>query len=99
MSRTGNPCDNACVESFFSTRKTECLHRHSPATRPETHALAFDSIETFYHRTRLHSALDYQSPVDFENHHHETSRASPTQTLSAKPRQAQVESVGVVRVP
>jgi putative transposase len=70
MSRTGNPYDNAAVESFFSTLKTECLHRHPPATRMETQALAFDYIEAFYNRTRLHSALGYQSPVDFENSNH-----------------------------
>ena len=70
MSRTGNPYDNAWVESFFSTLKTECLHRSSPATRLETQALAFDYIETFYNRPRLHSALGYQSPVDFENSNH-----------------------------
>ena len=69
MSRTGNPYDNAVVESFFSTLKTECLHRHSPATRLGTQALTFDYIETFYNRKRLHSALGYQSPVDFENNH------------------------------
>jgi transposase InsO family protein len=70
MSRTGNPYDNAAVESFFSTLKTECLHRHAPASRRATKALTFDYIETFYNRTRLHSALGYQSPVDFENSHH-----------------------------
>ena len=70
MSRTGNPYDNAALESFFSTLKTECLHRHCPSTRMETQTLAFDYIETFYNRTRLHSALGYQSPVDFENHQH-----------------------------
>jgi len=67
MSRTGNPYENAAVESFCSTLKTECLHRHSSMTRRETQALAFDYIETFYNRTRLHSALGYQSPVDFEH--------------------------------
>jgi len=65
-----NPYDNAAVESFFSTLKTECLHRHTPTSRRETKALAFDYIETFYNRTRLHSALGYKSPVDFENSHH-----------------------------
>ena len=70
MSRTGNPYDNAWVESFFSTLKTEGLHRASPATRLETQALAFAHIEPFYNRTRLHSALGYQSPVDFENTNH-----------------------------
>ncbi|MGB8167461.1 MAG: IS3 family transposase [Chthoniobacteraceae bacterium] len=67
MSRTGNPYDNAWVESFFSTLKTECLHRSSPTTRLATQARAFDYIETFYNRQRLHSALGYTSPVDFEN--------------------------------
>jgi transposase InsO family protein len=47
-----------------------CLHRHDPASRQETKALTFDYIETFYNRTRLHSALGYQSPLDFENAHH-----------------------------
>ena len=70
MSRTGNPYDNALVESFFSTLKTECLHRHAAATRLETQAIAFDYIETFYNRTRLHSALGYKSPVDFEKTNH-----------------------------
>jgi len=70
LSRTGNPYDNAAVESFFSTLKTECLHRHCSATRTETQAIAFDYIETFYNRVRLHSALGYQSPVDFENSNH-----------------------------
>ena len=70
MSRTGNPYDNAAMESFFSTLKTECLHRRCPATRTETQAITFDYIETFYNRVRLHSALGYQSPVDFENSNH-----------------------------
>ena len=70
MSRTGNPYDNARVESFCSTLKTECLHRHAPATRVETKAVALDYIETFHNPARLHSALGYPSPVDFENSHH-----------------------------
>lgn len=70
MSRTGNPYDNAAMESFFSTLKTECLHRHSSATRLETQAITFDYIESFYNRVRLHSALGYKSPVDFENTNH-----------------------------
>jgi transposase InsO family protein len=66
MSRTGNPYDNAAMESFYSTLKIECLHRHELATRAEAQAVAFDYIETFYNRERIHSALGYKSPVDFE---------------------------------
>ena len=66
MSRTGNPYDNAAMESFYSTLKVECLHRQELATREEARAVTFDYIETFYNRERLHSALGYKSPVDFE---------------------------------
>lgn len=67
MSRTANPYDNAAVESFFSTLKTECCRQHPLTTPSATQALIFDYIETFYNRTRLHSALGFQSPVDFES--------------------------------
>ena len=66
MSRSGNPYDNAAMESFYSTLKIECLHRQDFATRAEAQAVAFDYIETFYNRERFHSALGYKSPVDFE---------------------------------
>jgi transposase InsO family protein len=66
MSRTGNPYDNAIAESFFATCKTECL-TNVPATRAEAKLMVFDYIEAFYNPKRLHSALDYQSPVEFEN--------------------------------
>jgi putative transposase len=67
MSRTGNPYDNAAMESFYSTLKIECLHRHKLATRAQAQAVTFDYLETFYNRERIHSALGYKSPVDFEN--------------------------------
>ena len=67
MSRTANPYDNAQMESFFSTLKTECLHRHHLTTHAQAQALTFDYIEVFYNRQRIHSALGYQSPVDYEN--------------------------------
>ncbi len=66
MSRKGNCYDNAAMESFWSTFKRECADELYP-TRAEGTAAAFDYIETFYNRVRLHSALGYQSPVDFEN--------------------------------
>jgi len=46
--------------------KIECGHRQEFARRDQAQAAAFDYIETFYNRGRLHSALGYKSPVDFE---------------------------------
>jgi transposase InsO family protein len=66
MSRTGNPYDNAAMESFYATLKIECLHREDFATRAQAQAAAFDYIETFYNRRRRHSAIGYKNPVDFE---------------------------------
>ena len=67
MSRAGNCYDNAAMESFWSTLKSELVHRQSFATRAEAHAAIFEYVEVFYNRQRLHSALNYMSPVDFEN--------------------------------
>ena len=70
MSRSGNPYDNAQLESFFSTFKTECIGRQELATHTHARSVIFDYIEVFYNRQRCHSALAYQSPVDFENKNH-----------------------------
>lgn len=67
MSRPGCPYDNALIESFFATLKTECFDRCRPATKAQAKLMVFDYIETFYNPRRRHSALGYQSPVDFEN--------------------------------
>jgi len=66
MSRRANCYDNAAMESFWSTLKRDLIHRTHFATRAQTRAAIFEWIEVFYNRTRLHSALRYQSPVDFE---------------------------------
>ena len=66
MSRKGNCYDNAAMESFWSSFKRESIDAIHP-TRQDGTAATFDYIETFYNRVRLHSALGYQSPVDFEN--------------------------------
>ena len=66
MSRTGNPYDNATMESFYAALKTECLHQLPLASPADTQAQVFDYLEVFYNRERLHSALGYKSPVDFE---------------------------------
>lgn len=66
MSRAGNCYDHAMMESFWATFKRELVHRHHFRTRAEAHRLIFEYIEVFYNRERLHSALGYTSPVDFE---------------------------------
>lgn len=66
MSRKGNCYDNATMESFWATLKLELIYRRSFDTRAQARTQIFDYIETFYNRQRAHSALDYQSPVDFE---------------------------------
>src|SRR5262249_3032122 len=70
MSRRANCYDNALVESFFATLKAECLADASPLNYEQTRLMLFDYIETFYNPKRLHSALGYQSPVDFEKQFH-----------------------------
>jgi transposase InsO family protein len=66
MSRKGNCYDNAAMESFWSTLKGE-LNINEPFKNRESAKLAiFDYIETFYNRSRLHSAIGYQSPENFE---------------------------------
>jgi transposase InsO family protein len=62
MSRKGNCWDNAVPESFFSTLKVECVHRHPFPTRDAARAAVFDYIEVFYNRQRRHSALGYRTP-------------------------------------
>jgi putative transposase len=66
MSRSGNVWDNAAMESFFSTLKTERVARKVYRTRDQARADVFDYIERFYNTTRRHSTIDYISPVDFE---------------------------------
>jgi transposase InsO family protein len=66
MSRAGNCYDNATMESFWSTLKFELVYREHFSTRAQARTRLFDYIEVFYNRQRLHSALNYLSPVDFE---------------------------------
>lgn len=66
MSRSGNACDNAPMESFFATIKTELVHHCRFQTREQAQLALFDYMEIFYNRQRIHSALDYQTPSDFE---------------------------------
>jgi putative transposase len=67
MSRRGHCTDNAIMESFWATLKTELFAgRPTPATRRLAETAIFEYVEVFYNRKRLHSALGYQTPVDFE---------------------------------
>ena len=68
MSRAGNCYDNAVMESFWSTFKTDTgLDEIVLATRRDAELAVFDYIETFYNPRRRHSSLGYLSPVAFEN--------------------------------
>ena len=66
MSGKGDPYDNAMMESFFSTLRLECTELQSFATREAARMVVFEYVMVFYNRYRLHSALGYRSPVDFE---------------------------------
>jgi len=66
MSRVGNCYDNAAMESFWGTLKTEHVYRRKFASRQEAKRSIFLWIEGWYNRRRRHSALGYQSPEAFE---------------------------------
>jgi putative transposase len=66
MSRSGNCWDNAAMESFFSSLKTERTARKTYRTRDDAKADVFDYIERFYNPKRRHSTIGYMSPMDFE---------------------------------
>ena len=66
MSRSGNVWDNAAMESFFSSLKTERTARKVYRTRDDARADVFDYVERFYNPRRRHSTLGYMSPVEFE---------------------------------
>lgn len=66
MSRKGNCYDNAPVESFFSSLKNELVHHRQFQNQAEAQVAIIDYIERFYNRQRLHQALGYRSPEEFE---------------------------------
>ncbi len=66
MSRSGNGGDNAAMESFFSSLKTERTANKTYRTRDQAKADVFDYIERFYNPRRRHSTLGYLSPMEFE---------------------------------
>lgn len=66
MSRKANCYDNAAMEAFWSTLKLELIYRRSFDQAAQVRRALFDYIEVFYNRQRLHSALNYRTPADFE---------------------------------
>jgi putative transposase len=66
MSRSGDVWDNSAMESFFSSLKTERVHRKVYQTRDQAKADVFDYVERFYNPYRRHSTIGYVSPADYE---------------------------------
>ncbi len=67
MSRKANCYDNAAMEAFWSTLKREALEESADWSKDRVRRVIFEYIESIYNRSRLHSSLEYQSPVDFEH--------------------------------
>ena len=70
MGSVGDAYDNAMCESFFATLECELLDRRSFAVVSEARREVFRFIEGFYNTRRLHSALGYESPANFEKLNH-----------------------------
>ncbi len=66
MGRTGNCYDNASMESFWSTLKSELNVKKAFRTKEEARLAIFEYIELFYNKRRMHGSIGYVSPVDFE---------------------------------
>ena len=66
MSRKGDCWDNAPMESFFHTLKTELVMHCNYQTRDQARASRFDYMETFYNRQRRHSTINFEAPLEFE---------------------------------
>ena len=69
MSRTGDCYDNAAMESFWGTLKSELIYPAGERSRQATRLAVFDYMEVFYNRVRMHSSLGYVSPEAFEAAH------------------------------
>ena len=66
MSAKGNPYDNACMESFNSILKKELIYpKKKYTTRQEARLEIFEYIEVFYNKERIHSSIDYMTPIEY----------------------------------
>ncbi len=81
MAGKGNCYDNATMESFWATLKSELNMKEPFETEEEARQVIFEYVEVFYNRQRLHSSIGYQSPVDYETQ----MRENTTPYLSEKP--------------
>lgn len=77
MSGTGNCYDNAAMESFFHTLKTEHVYCERYKTREEATKSIFEYVEVFYNRQRRHSTLNYMTPLTFEQHYQQNQCSLP----------------------
>lgn len=71
MSRKGDCWDNAVVESFFGTLKSEALFNKTHRNREEATMAIFEYIEVYYNRQRQHSAVGYQTPEEIEQYYYQ----------------------------
>jgi putative transposase len=78
MSRKGNPWDNAACESFMKTLKYEEVLRNEYRDLPDARASIAEFLEKVYNHKRLHSALGYLPPAEFEAQHHKEAAARQT---------------------
>jgi putative transposase len=76
MGSVGDCYDNAMCESFFATLECELIERESFSDRLEGRLAIFDYVEGFYNLRRLHSAIGYQSPVQYEREYYSRERST-----------------------
>jgi hypothetical protein len=80
MSRPANPYDNASCESFMKTLKREEIYTNRYDTLEQLRTNIEEFVEEYYNRQRLHSALGYRSPEEFEQ---QSERGNPAASLGA----------------
>lgn len=71
MSRKGNCYDNACIESFHGVIKKELIFHENYQTRDQAKRSIFEYIVSFYNYRRIHSAINYFSPIEYEKKYYE----------------------------